>query len=193
MTISINPLVFSSKKLVNSKGQVDAAELSKFLNDLSLWGNQIQALLSPVGLAGIINGNNNLNASALSNVGYYNASQTTTPQTVNANSAALVVVVIGITGAINLNLNITNFGQNAILLLRIGNSSGASRTVTVKMSNPAGNTYGSVYLLGSAAPLDIYNGGSGQAISNGVTWNGIGSWDGNTSSPNIYLMGGAGL
>lgn len=180
MNLSVNPSTWASWPL-RVRNQNFDTQMQLLLNQISQWAEQIQTTLSsPMQLAAILNGSGALSPSSSNQLSVYSAAETAN-RTVNALSKSSVAMNFNVTGAINYILTLSNLSAGTIVLLRLSNASGATRTFTV-----AATGY-TVYLIGTGALLQIT---AGASISSGAAWNGIGI--GNTAASQLLLVGGVG-
>jgi|SRR6516164_97223 hypothetical protein len=155
-------------RVANGEVAVYPEALKVFQNDISLSLAQIEQIVArlssdPVFLAGLLNGQNQLGATASKQVVSTNAAVTAN-QTVNCAGASTVFVSYTLTGAINLSVALTNLDAGANVFVRTLNSSGAARTITYSASAPSAAAYSVVANLSAG----VANWSSGVSVAAGA-------------------------
>lgn len=174
MSFSVNPATFQSMKIdTEREQQFFLSQLSTLLTQVTgqfnVLQNQLTTLQSATGLAAILNGSGSLNYSAL-RISANSLGTVTTNQTINCNSAAIVVVLVTISASITLSLNNLGTGVPVEIV------AAATGAFTLKMTAtlPNSTAYSAIsYFTGGVGTSLITTGwvptGAASRIFTGIT------------------------
>lgn len=175
MSFSVNPGTFQSMQIETAKEKhFFLSQLSTLLTQIT---TQITSLQNPNTLAGLLNGSGSLKYNAL-NTSASALGAVSTNQSVNCNSAAIVVVSLQLTASVTLTLN--NLGISVPVTVIVA-STGAF-TFKMAATLPGGTAYAIIGMANSNAQTNL--------ITTGIVFGGVGfrALVGNTSTPSTLQM-----